>query len=180
MLESASPRCTATGIPRTPRTAQQALLRWRAQEEEKRRDLAQSLDALYRHRKATLRFLRRCEAAKEIEVLQNALDPQPRRVVQAPSPSPGTRGLQRQPSVEASKPSCQPEGERLMAHRSAYPSTEIAPLLPVARRPTYGCSHVLAGCEPVTVQASRREQPPASRAFAFASGRPQRGPNTFH
>ncbi|CAE7903656.1 unnamed protein product [Symbiodinium microadriaticum] len=42
-------------------------------------ELSQCIDALYRHRKETLRFLRRCEDSRDLKLLRAALDPQPLR-----------------------------------------------------------------------------------------------------
>mmetsp|Transcript_85721 Transcript_85721/g.276653 ORF Transcript_85721/g.276653 Transcript_85721/m.276653 type:complete len:355 (+) Transcript_85721:61-1125(+) len=83
-------RCnTACSTPRTavgvsvaawtPKTPQQAMLAWRVHDEAEKQQVADCIDALYRHRKATLRFLRRCEDTQDLLALQQVLDPQPRR-----------------------------------------------------------------------------------------------------
>jgi len=64
----------------TPRTPTQALAAWQARDEAERQEVADGLEALYRHRKATLRYLRRCEDADDLDALQRLLDPQPHRI----------------------------------------------------------------------------------------------------
>eukprot|EP00927_Polykrikos_kofoidii_P022483 TRINITY_DN20963_c0_g1_i1.p1 TRINITY_DN20963_c0_g1~~TRINITY_DN20963_c0_g1_i1.p1 ORF type:complete len:352 (+),score=46.78 TRINITY_DN20963_c0_g1_i1:124-1179(+) len=68
--------------PRSPRTAL-GTTRSCAQErcdEVDKQNLARCIEALYQHRKSTLRFLRRCEDSDDLCALQRALDPQPVRV----------------------------------------------------------------------------------------------------
>mmetsp|Transcript_26409 Transcript_26409/g.46765 ORF Transcript_26409/g.46765 Transcript_26409/m.46765 type:complete len:297 (+) Transcript_26409:109-999(+) len=76
-----APCWTPVWTPRisTPRTPQQAMLQWRAEEFAEKQEVSECMDALFRHRKATLRFLRRCEDAKQFSALQTALCPMPRR-----------------------------------------------------------------------------------------------------
>mmetsp|Transcript_44913 Transcript_44913/g.84308 ORF Transcript_44913/g.84308 Transcript_44913/m.84308 type:complete len:249 (+) Transcript_44913:3-749(+) len=64
--------------PRSPRTPQHAMMEWQVRKDVEQREIASCIDALYRQRKATLRFLRRCEDARELLALQDVLDPQPR------------------------------------------------------------------------------------------------------
>jgi len=99
--EVARPQTSAPQTPRTPRTKtsgcaspvwtprnhwtartpQQQMLQWKAEEVAEKQELSECLDALYRHRKSTLRFLRRCEDEQDLNALQTALDPQPRRIL---------------------------------------------------------------------------------------------------
>jgi len=72
----------------TPRTPQQALLQWKADDFAEKQELSECIDALYKQRKSTLRFLRRCENTQELKALQTALDPQPRRTILSSGTSP--------------------------------------------------------------------------------------------
>eukprot|EP00930_Biecheleria_cincta_P050849 TRINITY_DN36021_c0_g1_i1.p1 TRINITY_DN36021_c0_g1~~TRINITY_DN36021_c0_g1_i1.p1 ORF type:complete len:303 (-),score=19.82 TRINITY_DN36021_c0_g1_i1:155-1063(-) len=72
----------------TPRTPQQALLQWKADDFAEKQELSECMDALYKQRKSTLRFLRRCENTRELKALQTALDPQPRRTILSSGTSP--------------------------------------------------------------------------------------------
>eukprot|EP00438_Fugacium_kawagutii_P025188 Skav215773 [mRNA] locus=scaffold380:74251:83883:+ [translate_table: standard] len=46
--------------------------------------LSHRIDKMYRQRKETLRFLRRCEDEEALQVLQETLDPQPHRFIAKP------------------------------------------------------------------------------------------------
>jgi len=78
---SSLPRSSALGTPR------QARLRLQARQEAERKEVADCIEALFKQRKATLRFLRRCEEPQELLALQGALDPQPRRTQSARRPN---------------------------------------------------------------------------------------------
>lgn len=75
-----SPACSPRSSG-TPRTVQQALLQWKADDFAEQQELSECIDALYKQRKSTLRFLRRCENAQELKTLQTTLDPQPHRII---------------------------------------------------------------------------------------------------
>lgn len=76
---TAAARSAASVSSWTPRTPRQALVAWKAYAEAERQEVSEWIDALYKHRKQTLRFWRRCEDADDLCVLQQTLDPQPRR-----------------------------------------------------------------------------------------------------
>lgn len=85
------------------RTPQRAMLEWQEEDRAQQQELTETIEALYRHRKATLRFLRRCEDSKELLLLQKLLDPQPRRVR---FPGPGPPSGSRPTSARASSVTC--------------------------------------------------------------------------
>eukprot|EP00439_Symbiodinium_sp_Y106_P030633 s6374_g3.t1 len=77
-----SPRTPGTPRPsESGRASDRPSPRPRSREARKGQDseLSQCIDALYRHRKETLRFLRRCEDSRDLKLLRAALDPQPFR-----------------------------------------------------------------------------------------------------
>lgn len=73
-----TPRCALQMTPHG--TLQQALAERHLHEEAERQEVTECMEALYKHRKETLRFLRRCEDTRELSALQAVLDPQPKRV----------------------------------------------------------------------------------------------------
>lgn len=147
---------------RSPRTPQQAILQWKAIDYAEKQEVSESLDALYRHRKATLRYLRRCEDAKELLSLQQALNPQPKRFLGSSCPSPALQHRFTSPSLSVRQsrsstpqreviestgsrlPSRAPSAELLAASPRlawparaavAEPSSQLTPTLPLAPRP---------------------------------------------
>merc|ERR1740121_2140559 len=60
----------------SPRMLPREALLWRQQDAE-RQALAEGIEALFRQRKATLRYLRRCEDSSALLALQRALTPGP-------------------------------------------------------------------------------------------------------
>mmetsp|Transcript_108332 Transcript_108332/g.170860 ORF Transcript_108332/g.170860 Transcript_108332/m.170860 type:complete len:221 (-) Transcript_108332:194-856(-) len=68
-----------------------------------RQEVAGCIEALFKHRKATLRFLRRCEQPEELLALQDALDPQPRRVLSGNRRTSSIAMMRSNPSVQPSE-----------------------------------------------------------------------------